>query len=255
MFWDGERWVPGPREGASRHVHATNQLQPSPELAGDPAHPSPRARPCHPDPARRRRDLPPSGRRPGRRRPGKARHARRERLQAGCDPPGPMGQGPHPDAAHLGERPGWLRVHLRIPRTASPGTHRVAFGRPTYSGLSAVSIQSRKLLTQTSVLSVKIEVRGKKKGPGSPAPTPTPVPTPAPTPTPTPAPTPLPAPDPSATPAPDATPAPTPAPDVGTYAHARVGACPDGHRHPVVDRRDRVDRRVGRADRLARPRP
>src|SRR5450756_551808 len=109
------------------------------------------------------------------------------------------------------DRRGRFSVQLRLPSTTTPGTHLVTIGRVSYGGLATASIRSTRLLAQTTILSVTVNV--KRKG-GKPAPTPTPTLAPTPTPTPTLAPTPTPTPTlaPTPTPAPVSTGRPFPAP-------------------------------------------
>ena len=120
---------------------------------------------------------------------------------------------------------GGFRGHLRIPKTASPGTHRVTFGRPTRSGSAPITVQSTKLVAQKSLLTVKISVRPKKSAPRSSAPTPTPTPAPAVALAPDPAPAPTSAPTPAAVPAP----APATVPNGAAYGSVQ-GDTRNNHR-------------------------
>jgi len=91
------------------------------------------------------------------------------------------------------DRRGRFSVQLRLPSTTTPGTHLVTIGRVSYGRLATASIRSTRLLAQTTILSVKVNV--KRKGGGSTSAPPAPANTvqaasPAPDPTAAPAPTP-----------------------------------------------------------------
>jgi hypothetical protein len=124
------------------------------------------------------------------------------------------------------DRRGGFSAQLRLPSTTTPGTHLVTIGRVSYGGLATASIRSLRLLTQTTILSVKVNVPRKggrsKAAPPSPAPLPTASPSASPTgpanaaraasPAPDPTPVPSAAPDPTPAPPADPTPVPTQAP-------------------------------------------
>ncbi len=170
---------------------------------------------------------------------------------------------------HVNSR-GGFRVSVQIPRAAKVGTHRVRIGRVTYSGLSAASVRSTKVLAQRAILSVTVKVR-RKPIRVAPLPTPTPSPTPSSTPDPGQAPAPPIPPDPTPTPAPTPTRRSLLIPlrrrstdangdshaDSGAHAHAdsHADAGADAHADagPDAQRRRRSPRR--RPRRCPRPRP
>ena len=97
------------------------------------------------------------------------------------------------------DRRGRFSVQLRLPSTTTPGTHLVTIGRVSYGGLATASIRSTRLLAQTTILSVKVNVKRKSVSTKVAPPSPTPVPTPKPAPVPTPKPAPVSAPAPTGT--------------------------------------------------------
>src|SRR5450759_4005394 len=82
------------------------------------------------------------------------------------------------------DRRGGFSVQLRLPSTTTPGTHLVTIGRVSYGRLATASIRSTRLLAQTTILSVKVNVKRKGRGSTSvspPAPAPTASPSASPT--------------------------------------------------------------------------
>jgi parallel beta-helix repeat protein len=128
------------------------------------------------------------------------------------------------------DRRGGFSVQLRLPSTTTPGTHLVTIGRVSYGGLATASIRSTRLLAQTTILSVKVNVK-RKVGVSKAAPPPAPAPTASPSASPTaPAnavPAASPAPDPTPAPAPTAPPTPPAASCAGTL-QSEIDAAPAG---------------------------